>query len=120
MANQIVHGGPVYWAIRNGLNFVRRNCLRKFHKWCEYNWDWDSAAFSNMPKRSFDPKMNEWVFHMDVQEWGGIGDRVVCEFALRILLYYAAAQWLLLVHWRMDCTGKYNTFSKWRKAEGEE
>ncbi|ORM41073.1 N6-adenosine-methyltransferase 70 kDa subunit [Babesia sp. Xinjiang] len=63
-------GSPVYWSLRRSIFRTKTNFMRLARQ-VRWNICLIRMSFAGVPKRSYDPKINQWVTLMDNEEWGG-------------------------------------------------
>eukprot|EP00920_Eleutheroschizon_duboscqi_P026225 GHVT01064781.1.p1 GENE.GHVT01064781.1~~GHVT01064781.1.p1 ORF type:complete len:130 (+),score=7.72 GHVT01064781.1:604-993(+) len=94
-----VHGGPVYWTIRNRFATGKPVSYAAKNSWL-MNVDWHRALLAGTPKCSFDPTANQWMWNIDNEEWNGVGGRVYLHFHTEFHFWFLWALAIYTVYWR--------------------
>ncbi|PFH36446.1 membrane protein [Besnoitia besnoiti] len=106
-------GGPIYWWLRNSFIGARRRSVRLMRAY-DMNWDISKVVCNGVPRNSFNPSVNEWIWNVDTDLWNGAGGKAwfhingQCVFTL----FWAFSFYTLLERWYVN--GKIDTFSKWQ------
>lgn len=109
-----VAGGPVYWWLRRTFTEVRRKKAR-LSRAIEMNWDVTKFATAGVPKTSYNPSVNEWMWNVDTEFWNGPGAHVWWYIGLQGMytFFWAFSIYTMVERWYVN--GKIDTFSKWKK-----
>eukprot|EP00921_Rhytidocystis_pertsovi_P010905 GHVQ01017575.1.p1 GENE.GHVQ01017575.1~~GHVQ01017575.1.p1 ORF type:complete len:114 (+),score=3.88 GHVQ01017575.1:170-511(+) len=103
-----VHGGPVYWYIRNSIAHSHGRLSRYWRYW-QYNHDFARAQMSGIPKMSYNPRVNIWTDHVDYHMWRGAGSKLN-DLYIWGRFWLSCAAVVYFAHHRLLASGKYDVF----------
>ncbi|PHJ18028.1 membrane protein, partial [Cystoisospora suis] len=108
-----VAGGPVYWWLRNTFLAARRS-RNRIARAFELNWDMTKFACNGVPKTSYNPRVNEWVWNVDTDLWNGVGGQAWWYVGAQAMFtfYWAFALYTVVERWHVN--GRIDSWSKWK------
>lgn len=111
-------GGPIYWWLRNRISTGRRKYWRLMRAY-DFNWDVCKTICNGIPRMSYNPSVNEWVWTVDTDLWNGAGGKAwfFITGQLSVNLFWAYAMYTIYQRWHVN--SKIDMFSKWRNHPTE-
>lgn len=103
----------MYWSLRRGWITLKRT-VRRSNRALDFNWELGRTTFAGVPKFSYNPKANEWIYLIDNEEWNGVGGRVWISISMQILYFFHWAFWSYFLYYRVLVNGKLDVFGKWK------
>ncbi|CCF75285.1 hypothetical protein BmR1_04g05435 [Babesia microti strain RI] len=109
-------GGDIYWAIRRKCFYAGHRALRLMNARF-MNTDVIRMIYAGVPKKSYDPKINQFYTFMDNEEWTGSGGRFWIDVSNSILFPLYIAFWLYFFTYRFFYNNKHNVFARWANKD---
>eukprot|EP00922_Rhytidocystis_sp_ex-Travisia-forbesii_P019012 GHVS01028225.1.p1 GENE.GHVS01028225.1~~GHVS01028225.1.p1 ORF type:complete len:116 (+),score=7.14 GHVS01028225.1:291-638(+) len=108
--NPPVHGGPVYWFLRNNIGFTHGRLSRYWRYW-RFNHDFSRAHMDGIPKQSFNPRANDWQWSVDYGEWRGAGSWLFTKY-MWLRFWASISCFVYIADHRLIANGKWDVFKK--------